>query len=383
MNSSSDDVVSDNQPNPNQQGQQRLSESAVKEVNTQTDWLSVLESLEYAYGQPKVQGRLKVSPSDFKVIEQMDVVPCGEGEHYWLDISKVKCNTEQLSKQLARFANVNYRDVGYSGMKDFFAETRQWFSVWKPKGGVPAWSEFTHEGVQIHQVVKHSRKIKRGTHRANKFELIIRDLCGDVSSLESRLLLVKEHGVPNYFGLQRFGNGADNMNQAHAMFAGIKRVKSRNLRGLLLSSARSWLFNILIAERIKQSTWDQLHDNEPANLNGTNSVFISQGTSDDLARLKSNDIHPTAAMWGEGRGAMMSGCPNLAQWEDAVMQPYHALKLGLEDARVDYQRRAIRCMANDLNWQVTDGELKLDFELQRGQFATSILREIVDVVGGL
>ena len=114
------------------------------------NWYEALQSLAYAQQKPVVSGDLKVAPDDFIVTELMDVIPSGEGEHYWLDISKTKCNTEQVAKQLARFANVAYRDVGYSGLKDFFAQTRQWFSVWKPKGGVPAWSEFTMDLSLIH-----------------------------------------------------------------------------------------------------------------------------------------------------------------------------------------------------------------------------------------
>jgi len=194
-------------------------ETPLLDEEPQCNWQKELVSLAYANQAPNVHAKLKVIPDDFIVTEKMDVVPSGEGEHYWLDISKTKCNTEQLAKALARFANVNARDVGYSGMKDFFAQTRQWFSVWKPKGGVPAWHEFKLDGVTVHQVVKHTRKIKRGTHRANHFDIVLRDIessgsnVDDVDALEQRLLKIKTYGVPNYFGEQRFGRNADNMNQ--------------------------------------------------------------------------------------------------------------------------------------------------------------------------
>jgi len=115
--------------------------STSKAQNSPNIWSTKLEDLAYLYGKPQSKGQLKSIPEDFIVHEVMEVTPCGEGEHYWLDISKVKCNTEQVAKALAKFADVHVRDVGYSGMKDFFAQTRQWFSVWKPKGGQPAWQE--------------------------------------------------------------------------------------------------------------------------------------------------------------------------------------------------------------------------------------------------
>ena len=359
------------------------------------DWHKALKGLAYAHQAPAVRAKLKVTPKDFIVTEIMDVTPSGEGEHYWLDISKAKCNTEQLAKALARFANVNARDVGYSGMKDFFAQTRQWFSVWKPKGGVPAWHEFKLDGVTVHQVIKHSRKIKRGTHRSNHFDIVLRDLesipeGGDgLGSLEQRLTQVQMHGVPNYFGEQRFGRNGDNMNQAYQLFTGQKKVKSRHLKGLLLSSARSWLFNSVVSARVEQGSWQTLVPNEPANLNSTNSVFQSQGGEDETQRLNDNDIHPTAPMWGDGEPKVMQACVELAQWERSIIEPFVVLQQGLESARLDYQRRPIRCIPQAMTWsfEVSDevgqckpeSHLNLSFELSKGQFATSIIRELVAV----
>ena len=341
------------------------------------NWSQALKSLAYAYQKPRVSGELKAVPEDFVVTELMDVVPSGEGEHYWLDISKVKCNTDQVAKQLARFADVAYRDVGYSGLKDFFAHTRQWFSVWKPKGGEPAWNEFKMDGVTINSVAKHSRKIKRGTHRANKFDIVVQNLLGEVASLDDRLNKIKQGGVPNYFGEQRFGRDADNMNQAYDMLVFSKKIKNRNLRSLLLSSARSWMFNAVISARIEQGTWAVLQANEPANLNASNSVFTAQGDEHDQERLAHNDIHPTAPMWGDGVAQSMAQCPELADWEADILKPFNALQSGLESARVDYQRRAIRCVPQGLVWQISENNLALSFELTRGQFATSVLREVV------
>ena len=349
------------------------------DASTAFNWNEILTQLSYANGKPEVRGVLKSTPEDFKVTELMDVVPSGEGEHYWLDISKVKCNTEQVAKALARFANVSPRDVGYSGMKDFFAQTRQWFSVWKPKGGEPAWHEFKLDGVTVHQAIKHSRKIKRGTHYANQFTIVIRDLEGDVSQLESRFAKVVEQGVPNYFGPQRFGRNADNMQQALDLFSGVKKVKSRHLKGLLLSSARSWLFNQVVSERVKQDCWQTLFAQEPVNLHATNSFFQSDGSDNETDRLSQFDIHPTAPMWGGRIDSMMSNCQDLLEWEQTVMSPYLCLQEGLEAAKVDYQRRSVRSVAKGFTWSIEGQSLTVSFELIRGQFATSVLRELVDV----
>ena len=92
---------------------------------SQVDWLAQFKELAYAYGSPEVVGVIKQSPEHFMVTEVMDIEPSGEGEHYWLDITKMRLNTDAVAKSLARFSGVSNRDVGYSGMKDFHAVTRQ------------------------------------------------------------------------------------------------------------------------------------------------------------------------------------------------------------------------------------------------------------------
>lgn len=351
-----------------------------KQGNSNVDWQVLLAAQAYAYGKPTISGQIKSCPEDFRVIEVMDIQPSGEGEHHWLKITKTRCNTEQVAKALAQFAGVAVRDVGYSGMKDFQAVTTQWFSVWKPKGNVPEWGEFVMQGVSLETITRHTRKIKRGTHRANKFEITARNLQGDSESLLAKLELVKAQGVPNYFGAQRFGRGADNMRQASEMLLEGKKIKSRNLRGILLSSVRSWLFNQVVAQRVVQNSWQTLYANEPANLNGSNSVFSASNDAENLRRISDLDIHPTAPLMGDGADKVMRDCLDLYQQEMTWLEPYAALINALQRARLNYQRRAIRSVADELQWSLEGAELFLSFTLQRGQFATSLLRELIVVV---
>lgn len=355
------------------------------------DWSAELRDLSHAYGSPQISGHLKVVPQDFIVTELMDVIPSGEGEHTWFDITKTRCNTDAVAKALARFAGVAYRDVAYSGMKDFHAVTRQWFSVWRPKGEPLEWSEFALDGVDVHQIVPHARKIKRGTHRANEFcirasslKLVDDDLLQSVEEiLVQRLTEIKSSGVPNYFGEQRFGRNVNNMRQAVGALVHDKRIKDRNLRGLLLSSARSWLFNRCVSARVLDGSWLTLFSNEPANLNGTNSVFQAENTPQECTRLEQLDIHPTAPLWGDNVDKNMQNCVALAAYEASVLAPLQPLLEGLEKARLEYQRRPIRSAVNNLSWEFERGEdekvhgVVLRFELQSGQFATSFIREVL------
>lgn len=354
----------------------------------QIDWSAELENWSFAGDRPPIYARVKTTPQDFIVRELMDVVPSGQGEHIWLDITKTRQNTDRVARELAKFSGVSNRDIGYSGLKDFHAVTRQWFSVWRPKGASIDWSKFRFDDVRIHQIVNHSRKIKRSTHRANHFEIRLRDLSGDamhqsklgdveLASFEARIAAISNHGVPNYFGAQRFGRNANNLSQALAMFSGAKRVRDKALRGLLLSSARSWLFNCVLSARVADNSWDKLFVPELANLHGSNSTFLSTSELSDLTRLQLLDIHPTAPMWGEGRQSFQSTCEELAVYEDMCLERFNRLQEGLESARLTHQRRATRCIPRGLSWQLEGHDLILKFELISGQFATSVLRELI------
>lgn len=345
--------------------------------DTAIDWQSKMDAWSYAYPQPIVSGLVKDQPEDFQVVEEMDVVPTGQGEHIWLLIRKTKQNTEQLAKQLARFTNVAYRDVAYSGLKDFFAITQQWFSIYLPKGDTLDWSLFEMPGVEILEITRHSRKLKRGTHRANHFAIEIKNLSGDLDSLNTKLTHIEEYGVPNYYGPQRFGRGGNNVAQAIDMLQNSTRIKNRNLRSILLSSARSWLFNTIVSARINDQSWQKLWPGEPANLDGTRSIFQS-GNEDHSERLASSDIHPTAPLWGEVDEQTLEAYKALHGWELQLMnESSKDLVQGLARARLSYQRRPIRMRVKQMDWRLDARTLKLSFALQKGQFATSVLREIV------
>lgn len=346
----------------------------------QNNYQIALAGLAYANGAPEIAGHVKLSPQDFVVTELMEVAPTGEGEHAWLDISKVGLSTDRVAKALARHSGVAYRDVGFSGIKDVQAVTRQWFSVWLPKALRFDWSDFDMDGVQIHSASRHSRKIKRSTHKANRFDIRVRSVEGDIELFDARLKSVLACGAPNYFGDQRFGREAGNLIKAENLFSGGRKIKDRNLRSILLSSARSFLFNIVLSERVKAGSWCQLLPFEPAALDGSNAVFPSNQEPENTARLQELDIHPTAPMWGRGAARQTDGFEGLAEFESAIIDEYPNLLEGLERAGLDYQRRAIRSVPKSLNAKMSGKDVHLKFDLQTGQFATSILRELVGII---
>ena len=154
----------------------------------------------YVYGQPCAFGKIRSVPEDFIVTENLSFEPSGEGEHVFLHIEKKGENTDYVARQLSRFAKVRQRDVSYAGLKDRYAVTTQWFSVWLPGKADPDWAAFESDSMKVLQSIRHARKLKRGVLSGNSFKLLIRDYLGDKEITIRQLEQIKALGIANYFG---------------------------------------------------------------------------------------------------------------------------------------------------------------------------------------
>jgi len=314
-----------------------------------------------AHGEPLFAAAIRTHPEDFVVHEVLGFDFSGDGEHDYLWIEKTGANTEWVARQLARHAQVPARDVGYAGLKDRHAVTRQWFSV--PRWNAPDWEQLEAEGVTVLGQQRHSRKLRRGAHRQNRFQIVLRGEISAAVGIEERLRQIAAAGVPNYFGEQRFGRGGANIELADAWASG-KRLP-RHKRSLAISTARSFLFNQQLDVRVRERTWNQVLPGDTVNLDGTGSVFEVSEVDDEIRRrCAEHDLHPAGELWGEGAAAVVSGYEH---WTGA-----------LRDARVKMAHRSLRLRVIDLEWSLRGNALELGFALGRGAYATSVLHEIAD-----
>ncbi|MBT8066042.1 MAG: tRNA pseudouridine(13) synthase TruD [Gammaproteobacteria bacterium] len=317
-----------------------------------------------AYGEPLFAARIRSQPADFDVTEELGFELSGDGEHDYLFIEKTSANTDWVLRQLAAHAGVPAKDVGCAGLKDRHAVTRQWFSV--PRWHAPDWEQLDIDGVRLLEQQRHSRKLRRGAHTANRFRILLRGTLPEAGSLDARLKTIAAQGVPNYFGEQRFGRGGSNIALADAWSAG-KRLP-RHKRSLAISTARSFLFNSILDARVREETWDKLLAHDVANLDGTGSVFDVTALDDDLGRrCDEMDIHPAGPLCGEGT-------------PPAVVPGGHENWLAaLQNARVKAAYRSLRLRVADFAWSTGEESLELRFALRRGAFATAVLREIAQL----
>jgi len=292
--------------------------------------------------------RCKVFPEDFEVSELPSVTPTGAGEHLLVRVQKVDMTTTDAARALAGHFGVDSGSVGYAGMKDKRAVARQWLSV--------RTSEAVDDGLKVPVADgsltvltsgRHERKLRPGQLLGNAFRIRLRDVEGN--GWRDALPRLAAEGAPNYFGPQRFGR--DNFEQARSWLPERRRRRvSRFRQGLYLSVLRSYLFNEVLAARVRDGTWK-----EP--LCGD---VVECGW-------------PSGPLWGRGRLATRGP---VAELEEAAVAGLADIRDGLEHAGLTQERRPLGLKPLDFEWEVEPaGSLLLGFSLPPGAYATSLLRE--------
>jgi tRNA pseudouridine13 synthase len=336
--------------------------------------------LAHVYPVLGITATLKSTPEDFIVDEELPFDLTGQGEHAWLHVRKRNNNTDWVAARIAEFAGVKKYAVGYAGLKDRNAVTSQWFSVYLPGRDDINWDGFHCEGVELIAATRHQRKLQRGALKRNRFTIRLRDIePGDAAAVDrliDRCDLIRREGVPNYFGEQRFGHGMNNLAEAERMFGQPRKRLPRHKRSLLLSAARSWIFNQIVSRRVEAGTWNRRINGDVFMLDGRSACFRDDASAELEQRLVQGEIHPSAILWGDGENMSSAECETL---EFEVADRYPVFKQGLRDARVDQQRRATRLLVKDIECQQENASLVLKFSLQAGSYATMVLRELVSL----
>jgi len=315
---------------------------------------SVLPEWASAYEATGATAVLKQENSDFVVTEIPLGLPSGEGEHVWLDVAKDGANTQFVAAQIAEFAGVRELDVGYAGLKDRYAQTRQWFTVWMPKTEAPDFTALEHPEFRVLSQARHIKKLRPGDLLGNRFEILLRGVKGDRAAIERNLTLVKQYGVPNYFGPQRFGQAGDNVANGMAMLKREIRVRNKKKKGIYLSSVRSFLFNEVLAARIRSGLWGQ-------SLKGD--ILTDEGVA-------------TGPMWGRGR---LTTTDDALALESEIAEQHPELCEGLEFSGLNQDRRALAAMPGNMTWSwPEESHLLLTFSLPAGYYATSLIRECIE-----
>lgn len=331
-----------------------------------------------AWGGALGPGVLRSSPEDFVVDEILGFAASGEGPHALLRVRKRGANTEWVARELAKAVGCKPFDVGFAGLKDRNALTTQAFTVPRGKRTAEEFLGLKGEGYEVIESAPHQRKLPRGALEGNRFEITVRALGADSAQMAQRLAAISGGGVPNYFGPQRFGREAGNLDSvwraATRLGEGGRRGRAPD-QGFMLSAARSLVFNAVLAERVRRGDWNRLATGDVANLDGRGSVFLVEQLDGELERRGAElDLHATAPLPGGGEPLARGGTLEL---EQSIAAQFPEAMAVIQSERMNSERRALRLRVRDLTYEYAGDVLRLRFALAAGSFATAVLREII------
>ncbi|HAU1235473.1 TPA: tRNA pseudouridine(13) synthase TruD [Legionella pneumophila] len=328
-----------------------------------------------AYGMPNSTAPFKSLPEDFQVNELFEGQFSGEGEHIVLKIEKRGLTTEEVVKSLARLINKPVKLISHAGLKDKQALTTQWLSVHAPGEIIDGIETLEAPGWRILECTRHNKKLKPGFLSGNHFIITLRNV-SDESDLIHRIEQIKFKGVPNYFGEQRFGRDGGNLIKAEEILVQGRKVKDRFLKGMYFSAARSWLYNLILSRRVKESSWNLPLLGDVIQLVGSNSVFVNDKSMDEqlLQRIGEKDVSPASPLPGRSKNLVKG---TALQIINDVYEEWSAWLDGLEKNGLEEAWRANILYAEQIEYRINQGTVELSFVLPAGAYATVVLRELV------
>lgn len=179
------------------------------------------ETLYITADVPPIGGRIRERAEDFFVDEQPLYLPSGKGEHIYLLVEKRNLSTLRAARILAAHFGVHVSAIGYAGLKDKVAVTRQVFSVHLPGTSFENVPMLRHERMAILWADRHTNKLRRGHLAGNRFSIKIRGVQPTTARAAHRIMShLERSGVPNWVGQQRFGYTGRNHLVGSAMLRG-------------------------------------------------------------------------------------------------------------------------------------------------------------------
>jgi tRNA pseudouridine13 synthase len=346
------------------------------------------DALPYASEQvPGIGGRLRATPEQFEVEEIPLYEASGEGEHFYVNITKVGQTTKAVQADLARLFGIEKSQIGFAGLKDKNARTSQTFSlaVGRQDSDFASASATRIEAelpVQVNWATFHTNKLKTGHLLGNRFSIVVSQPECEVDECLARCDAIQQtlgqRGVPNYFGPQRFGQNGGNVRQGLGILDGSVRQRDKWLRQFLVGSVQSYLCNEYLALRMRRGLFDRLLAGDVAKKYETGGMFAVEDVAAEQDRYQSHEISFTAPIFGPKMWAAQGDSGEL---EREILE---AASVSIEDfkkARVSGTRRLGRLLVDDLTITAHENGVRLSFRLPKGAYATTVMREFMKSEG--
>jgi tRNA pseudouridine13 synthase len=326
---------------------------------------------------PGIGGRIKALPEDFEVEEIPAYEPSGQGDFLYLWIEKRDLGGEFFQRQVAQRLGIAAGEVGTAGLKDRRAVTRQWVSV--PTAAEANLARLEGDGIRVLSVSRHSNKLRPGHLHGNRFRIVIRDADPAATErLPPLLETLRAHGMPNFYGTQRFGHDGETLRIGLALLHGEKLERRVNpfLKKLALSAAQSAMFNDCLGRRGNDGLLRQVLPGDVMAKYPFGGMFVAEDIAAEQARFDRREIVTAGPIFGRktfpARGAA-------AQREAETLAAFGLEKKSFEGfgKLVQGTRRHNLVYLDDLQGEVVSGAVRLCFSLPAGSYATVLLREVM------
>jgi tRNA pseudouridine13 synthase len=348
------------------------------------------------------RGRIKSAPEDFVVEELPAYEPSGEGTHLFLRFEKKNLTTDAAVRIITKALGIEMRDVGIAGMKDKVAVTTQWVSVPAPAKAVDLEERakaLVLDNIKVFDAKRHGNKLKTGHLKGNRFDILVRDVApDDVAAVLASMDRFATEGVPNAFGVQRFGKEGDNAMRARAWLTGKERAPGDpRLRRFHFSALQSAVFNAVLDARVADGTWNKPVVGDLLKKEDTGGIFVCTDVQADRERADRGEVCPTGPIVG---ARMRSAGGEVKELEERLAAPFLE-GVDLERARSlgEGTRRALRLrvtgcsVAQVMNSKGVPGDaepenrehlgsLRVQFVLPKGAYATTVLANAFDLIDG-
>lgn len=347
----------------------------------------------YYLGHSSIDFHFKQSARDF-VVEEIPLYEfSGEGEHLVLFVRKKNLSTLELVSAIAKYLGIKNKEIGYAGLKDKHAMTKQYISLHKKYEN--DLENFNHENIKILSKTYHNNKIRIGHLSGNRFYIKVKKVNPtSATKIDEALNNISKDGMPNFFGYQRFGRDGDNHIDGQKIAKGEKKERNPKIKKLLISAYQSHLFNLWLSRRleinklVKNFKSEELVDilnmpkieldkmknqKHPFKLISGDimehypygRLFDFDGDENDFDRFNSRDISVTGLLCGK-KARLAS---NIARDIEKDFD---------DDINADGARRYAWVYPKDIEgrFNKVEAQYEFNFTLPKGCYATVLLEEI-------
>jgi len=347
----------------------------------------------YAYSHAPIPFHFRQSPRDFVVDEIPLYEFSGEGEHLVFHVRKKNLTTWQMLDDIAKHLNIKSRDIGYAGLKDKNAQTKQYISIHKQHE--QKMESFVSDSIKILSKTYHKNKIKMGHLKGNRFFIRLKKVDPTAAQKITQVLAnIREFGMPNYFGFQRFGIEKNNYKLGEEIIFNKRKERNAKLKRMYINAYQSHLFNLWLSSRLEKSKL--ISSFEPKEIENLLNIpldiltnikkqkhpfklfdgdvmmhyphgrlYSFDATLEEAERFTCKNVSPTGLLAGK-RVDRATGTAHLIEKEFDF------------EANIDGARRYAWIFPEDIEGEYKENEAwyELHFSLPKGSYATVLVEEI-------